>query len=105
MAHHNRDRRASPERRERGLPTRPDDDALADRTERERVDAGLADYDPGDLPPASDEPGKTRVTESEQYREEKTEIDRETKSGEMDSDGTKARRDRAPYPPTRYEDR
>jgi hypothetical protein len=104
MAHRNRDRKASPER-ERGLPARPDDDALAERTEQERVEAGLADYDPEDLPRASDAPGKRRVTESEQYREEKTEIDRETKSGEMDSDGTKARRDRAPYPPTRYEDR
>lgn len=41
------------DRREHGgAPTHPDDDALAQRTERERVAAGLDDYDPEDVPAA-----------------------------------------------------
>ena len=37
-----------------GSIDRLDDDALAARTEQERVDAGLADYAPGSVPPATD---------------------------------------------------
>jgi hypothetical protein len=33
---------------------RPNDDELALRTERERVEAGLQPYDPQDVPPATD---------------------------------------------------
>lgn len=36
------------------MPDRLDDDALAAATEQERVDAGLADYAPSRVPPATD---------------------------------------------------
>ena len=49
--------KGSRHRREHGgAPMHPDDEALARRTERERVDAGLEDYDPDDVPPATDTP-------------------------------------------------
>ena len=38
----------------RGMPLRPDDDELALAVERDRVAAGLADYVPEDVPPATD---------------------------------------------------
>ena len=38
----------------RGMPLRPDDDDLELAVERDRVAAGLADYAPGDVPPATD---------------------------------------------------
>jgi hypothetical protein len=45
------------DRREHGgAPLHPNDDELARRTERERVEAGLAPYDPQDVPPATDDP-------------------------------------------------
>jgi len=37
-----------------GMPDRLDDDALAAATEQERVDAGLEDYAPSQVPPATD---------------------------------------------------
>lgn len=37
-----------------GEPGRLDDEALAAATEQERVAAGLADYAPGQVPPATD---------------------------------------------------
>ncbi|NKX56444.1 hypothetical protein [Arthrobacter mobilis] len=37
-----------------GMPDRLDDDALAEATEQERVAAGLQDYAPGQVPPATD---------------------------------------------------
>ncbi|MCZ2403138.1 hypothetical protein IV498_08065 [Paenarthrobacter sp. Z7-10] len=36
------------------MPERLDDDALAAATEQERVDAGLEDYAPNEVPPATD---------------------------------------------------
>ena len=47
-----------------GASMRPDDEALARRTERERVDAGLEDYDPNDVPLATDTP---QLEEGELY--------------------------------------
>jgi len=38
-----------------GAPAHLDDDQLARLTEEERVDAGLEDYDPDGVPPATDE--------------------------------------------------
>ena len=38
----------------RGMPLRPDDDALEQLAERDRVAMGLADYAPSDVPPATD---------------------------------------------------
>lgn len=40
----------------RGMPLKPDDDDLELAVERDRVAAGLADYAPGDVPPAADPP-------------------------------------------------
>ncbi|HST72452.1 MAG TPA: hypothetical protein VLK55_08365 [Kocuria rosea] len=37
-----------------GMPDHLDDDALAAATEQERVAAGLADYAPSQVPPATD---------------------------------------------------
>jgi hypothetical protein len=66
-----------------GAPFHPDDDALAERTEQERVDAGLIDYDPDDVPPATDDPVPTDVTDTDVYQEELTEARRESKAGEV----------------------
>jgi hypothetical protein len=68
-------RHAAQGRRERGFhggaPGRLDDDALAERAEDERVDAGLDDYDPDEVPPATDTPpDNVDVTTSQQYQEE-----------------------------------
>jgi len=38
----------------RGMPEHPDEDALQRATERERVEAGVADFAPDDVPPATD---------------------------------------------------
>ena len=81
-----------------GMPGHVDDDALAERTEQERVELGLDDYDPDDVPPATDDPVPTDITESEQYQEELTEIEVETDRGELPSG------QRREFPPTRYPD-
>lgn len=87
------------DRREHGgAPMRPDDEALARRTERERVDAGLDDYDPDDVPPATDTPLLTDITDSEIYQKERAEVKRELEEGEL-----YPLRDKHPFPPTRYD--
>jgi hypothetical protein len=46
--------RAHPDHREHGkAPAHPNDEELARRTEEERVQAGLEDYDPDEVPPAT----------------------------------------------------
>jgi hypothetical protein len=35
-------------------PTKPDDDELEHRTEQERLAAGVDDYDPDEVPPATE---------------------------------------------------
>lgn len=99
--HHPQSEENSPRR---GMPRRPDDDRLAARTEEERVRAGLDAYDPGEVPAATDTDPPRRVTESGAYREEKTELDREVRKGELRPDQLSARKDRDPYPPTQYDD-
>jgi hypothetical protein len=85
------------DRREHGgAAERLDDDALAARTEQERVDAGLADYAPDAVPPATDDPVPVDVTETDVYRQEAEEIDREV------ADGRLATGDRPDFPPSRY---
>src|SRR3954447_14492948 len=57
------------DRREHGgMPARPDDEELARRTERERVEAGLEPYDSDDVPPATDAPAPLDITETETYQ-------------------------------------
>jgi hypothetical protein len=88
------------DRREHGgAPMHPDDDSLAHRTEEERVDAGLDPYDPDEVPPATDAPlPPPDVTETEQYLEEKAEIEHE-----LDEDEIRVKGERDPFPPTRYD--
>ena len=87
------------DRREHGgMPMHVDDDALAERTEQERVELGLDDYDPDEVPPATDDPVPTDITESEQYQDEVTEIEVETSRGDLPTG------ERPEFPPTRYPD-
>ncbi|MEV0844526.1 DEAD/DEAH box helicase [Streptomyces sp. NPDC049954] len=88
----------------RGMPPKPDDDRLAERTEDERVVEGLDAYNPSQVPPATDTRPRTRLTDSEQYREEKAEVDKEVRKGELTPDQLQARKDRSPYPPTHYDE-
>jgi hypothetical protein len=87
------------DRREHGgAPTHPDDDALAERTERERVEAGLDDYDPKDVPAATEEGQAFDVTETAEYLEEGAEIDRQASEGELFP-----LTEEHPFPPTHYD--
>lgn len=72
-----------------GLPRRPDDEELQDRTEEEREQADLA-------------PGADAGPE-EQYQGEEAEVERQVESGELDSEAGLHRKDRDDFPPTRYD--
>lgn len=90
-------------RREHGGGGQPgvarlDDDQLARLTEEERVEAGIDDYDPDEVPPATDTPPQTDVTQSEEYQEERAEFIREYDKGELYPID-----EEHPFPPTRYE--
>ncbi len=76
---------------------RLDDDQLAELAEEERVDAGVAAYDPDEVPPATDDPVPTDITDSEEFRAARAEIEREESKGELglEPDG---------FPPTRYDE-
>jgi hypothetical protein len=94
------------DRREHGgAPQRLDDDLLAEMTEDERVDAGLDDYNPDEVPPATDPlpPGtpapRRDVRDSAEYQEERAEVRREEEAGEL-----RPLSPDDPFPPTRYED-
>ncbi|MEU4292851.1 hypothetical protein AB0E63_31900 [Kribbella sp. NPDC026596] len=88
------------DRREHGGASsiRPDDDDLARRTEQERVEAGIDDYDPDDVPPATDDPVPTDVTESEEFQEAQAELRREEAEGEA-----YPLTERHPFPPSHYD--
>jgi len=78
---------------------RLDDDKLARLTEEERVDADLDDYDPDEVPPATDTPPLTDdITQTEVYQEERAEVEREYEKGELYPIN-----EEHPFPPTRYE--
>ncbi len=88
------------DRREHGgASQRPDDDELAERTEDERVDAGLDAFNPDEVPAATDDPVPVDITETEQYQDEKREINREVDEGLIASGN-----ERPDFPPTRYPD-
>lgn len=94
------------DRREHGgASQRLDDDKLAEMTEDERVEAGLDDYNPDEVPPATDPlpPGvpapPVDVRQTDEYREERAEIRREEWTGELREPS-----EDDPFPPTRYED-
>jgi hypothetical protein len=92
------------DRREHGgASQRLNDDTLAEVTEDERVEAGLDDYNPDEVPPATDPlpdgvPQRTDVRQSAEYKDAQAEIEREEKEGELgDIDADH------PFPPTRYD--
>ncbi len=91
----------SPDRREHGkAPQRLDDDQLAELAEEERVAAGVDDYDPDEVPPATDTPPDPEdPRQDEAYEEERAELFREIDKGELRQPDEKN-----PFPPTRYED-
>jgi hypothetical protein len=90
-----------PDRREHGkAPQRLDDDRLAELTEEERVAAGIDDYDPDEVPSASDEPPASQdIRDSEEYAAGRDELRRQIEEGEFRDPGPDD-----PFPPTRYKD-
>jgi hypothetical protein len=88
------------DRREHGgAPQHLDDDLLAHEAEEERVAAGLEDYDPAEVPPATDTPPQPAdVRQTSQYAEERAEVRREFEEDEL-----RVRGQRDPFPPTRYD--
>jgi uncharacterized protein (TIRG00374 family) len=93
------DERFHRDRREHGGEIdRLDDDQLARLTEEERVAAGVDDYDPDEVPPATDTPPQADPGQSRERQEARAEFIREYDKGELypiDEDH--------PFPPTRYE--
>ena len=94
----NRDRREHG-----GAPQRLDDDKLAEITEDERVDAGLDDFNPDEVPAATDPlpPGVPNpdgdIRQTTQWQEERAELRRQEENGEL--------RDISednPFPPSSY---
>ena len=77
---------------------RLDDDQLARLTEEERVEAGVDDYDPDEVPPATDEPPEPDLRRSEVFQEARAEIRREADEGEL-----RAITEQHPYPPSHYD--
>ena len=83
-----------------GASQRLDDDQLAELAEEERVEAGLDDYDPDEVPPATDTPPvPVDIRQTEVYEEERAELRREIDNGELREPS-----ERNPFPPTRYDD-
>jgi hypothetical protein len=82
-----------------GKLERLDDDQLARLAEEERVEAGIDDYDPDEVPPATDEPPEPDLAQSEVFQEARAEIRRE-----YDKDELTLEHERSPYPPTRYDE-
>lgn len=87
------------DRREHGgAGAHPDDDALARRTEQERVDAGLDAFDPDDVPAATDEAEPYDPAEDVASQEAAAEVRRQESEGEL-----YPLTEKHPYPPTRYD--
>ncbi len=82
-----------------GAPAHLNDDQLARLTEEERVEAGLEDYDPDDVPPATEVPPGLDITETEVYAEEQAELRRKAAEGELITRG-----EEDAFPPTHYDD-
>jgi hypothetical protein len=82
-----------------GAPQHIDDDRLARLTEEERVEAGVDDFDPDEVPPATDSPPQPwDVTETDEYQDARAEIRREYDEDELQVEG-----ERDPFPPTHYD--
>jgi hypothetical protein len=88
------------DRREHGgAPTHPDEEGLERRTEQERVAAGVDDYDPAEVPPATDVDPVVDPTATEEYAEEGAVLRRQQAEGEI-----YPLTDEHPFPPTHYEE-
>ncbi|MGK5678982.1 hypothetical protein [Actinoplanes sp. URMC 104] len=80
-----------------GTPAHLDDDELARRTEQERADAGVTDYDAGDVPPATDDPvpfDPDADTDGQDIRSVTSRQEAEGETAPLSADN--------PFPPTRY---
>ena len=104
MASESSDQPAEEFRRDRrehgGAPQHLDDDKLAHAAEEERVEAGLDDYDPDEVPSATDTPPlDTDIRDTEQYQEERAEVRREEDEDELLVEG-----EYREFPPTRYDE-
>lgn len=88
------------DRREHGgASQRLDDDRLAELTEEERVAAGIDDFDPDEVPPATDTPPVPEdIRQTEVYEEERAELRRQIDDGEFREPS-----ENDPFPPTRYD--
>jgi hypothetical protein len=80
-----------------GAADRLDDEQLARLAEEERVEAGIDDYDPDEVPPATDAPPEPDITRSDAYQEARAEIRREYDQDELLVEG-----EREEFPPTHY---
>jgi hypothetical protein len=88
------------DRREHGgASARPDDEELARRTERERVEAGLDPYDPDDVPAATDVPPDYDPDLDEDLQEERGVFRRQESEGEVHPIT-----EDNPFPPSHYEE-
>jgi hypothetical protein len=88
------------DRREHGgAPMRPNDDELALRTERERVEAGVAPYDSQDVPPAAD----ATLPYDPDADTDAQDIGSVTARREAEGANAPLTEDN-PFPPTRYDD-
>jgi hypothetical protein len=81
-----------------GEVDRLDDDQLARLTEEERVAAGVDDYDPDEVPQATDTPPVADPSQSTERQEARAEFIREYEKGELHPID-----EEHPFPPTRYE--
>ena len=80
-----------------GAPAHLDDDELARRTDEERADAGVTDYDAGDVPAATDDP----VPFDPQADNDEQDIESVTARQEAEGETIPLSEDN-PFPPTRY---
>jgi hypothetical protein len=97
------DQPASEFRRDRrehgGSPEHIDDEQLARLAGEERVEAGVDDFDPDEVPPATDTPPQPfDVSETDVYQEARAEIRRE-----YDKDELRVEHERDPFPPSHYD--
>ena len=80
-----------------GSSTHPNDDELALRTERERVEAGVAAYDSDDVPPAAD----ATLPFDPAFDSDEQDVESVTARQEADGENVPPSEDN-PFPPTRY---
>jgi len=78
----------------RGMPVRPDEEKLEERTVQERKDAGLT---------SGPTTSSRRAENRRRYEDEVEEVDRQVEQGELRPDANVPRKERPPFPPTRYD--